>query len=75
MTTYLVAGAQDVDAGKTTFSVGLLAYLDRVGDRKRVRFRSERLGPRGVRADHDGGSGRTMGSRTAVDNGRDWLDL
>jgi len=61
MTTYLIAGAQNVDAGKTTFSVGLLAYLDRVGDRKRVRFRSERLGPRGVRADHDGGRGARWG--------------
>jgi len=34
--TYLVAGARDVDAGKTTFSVGLLAYLDGVGFKPRA---------------------------------------
>jgi predicted P-loop ATPase/GTPase len=36
MTTYLVAGARDVDAGKTTFSVGLLARLDAVGFKPRA---------------------------------------
>jgi predicted P-loop ATPase/GTPase len=34
--TYLVAGAADVDAGKTTFSVGLLSYLDGVGFKPRA---------------------------------------
>jgi predicted P-loop ATPase/GTPase len=36
MTTYLVAGARDVDAGKTTFSVGLLARLGGVGVKPRA---------------------------------------
>jgi len=34
--TYLVAGARDVDAGKTTFSVGLLSYIEGVGFKPRA---------------------------------------
>lgn len=34
--TYLVAGADQVDAGKTTFSVGLVAHLDTVGFKPRA---------------------------------------
>jgi predicted P-loop ATPase/GTPase len=36
MTTYLVAGGRDVDAGKTTFSVGLLARVGGVGFKPRA---------------------------------------
>ncbi|MFB6228013.1 MAG: ATPase [Halobacteriales archaeon] len=36
MTTYLVAGARDVDAGKTTFSVGLLAHIGGTGFKPRA---------------------------------------
>lgn len=36
MTTYLVAGARDVDAGKTTFSTGLLARVGGVGFKPRA---------------------------------------
>ncbi len=36
MTTYLVAGGRDVDAGKTTFSVGLLAYIGATGFKPRA---------------------------------------
>jgi predicted P-loop ATPase/GTPase len=36
MTTYLVAGGRDVDAGKTTFSVGLLAHIGGTGFKPRA---------------------------------------
>ncbi len=36
MTTYLIAGGRDVDAGKTTFSVGLLAHVGGTGFKPRA---------------------------------------
>lgn len=36
MTTYLVAGADRVDAGKTTFTLGLLSFLDATGFKPRA---------------------------------------
>ncbi|MFB6295321.1 MAG: ATPase [Halobacteriales archaeon] len=53
--TYLVAGAKDVDAGKTTFSVGLLSYITGVGFKPRA--------SNGVWFSHDD-------YRRAIDEGR-----